>query len=160
MDRRWLESSSTRQVVGADVDLAITLNTVNFENRAHQANSKASWKRWASVNWTRGRSGSARLHAAAAATGVIGSVVTQNTDKQDMNIQDVIRADHSKVNTLFTELLQSNDLKKIQVFRSDLQRSNGIRLKSKSSTQRCLLWWQDTGTVWRASSAEADVGWN
>jgi len=37
--------------------------------------------------------------AAAAATGVIGSVVSQTSDKQDMNVQDVIRADHAKVNT-------------------------------------------------------------
>jgi hemerythrin superfamily protein len=43
-------------------------------------------------------------------------VLTQTTDKQDLNIQDVIRLDHNKVNTLFTELLASNDPQKIQEY--------------------------------------------
>lgn len=33
-----------------------------------------------------------------------------------MNVQDIIRLDHNKVNTLFTELLQSNDPQKIQEY--------------------------------------------
>jgi hemerythrin superfamily protein len=52
----------------------------------------------------------------AALSGVFGSVVTQNTDKKDINIQDAIRLDHNKVNTLFTELLASNDPQKIQEY--------------------------------------------
>jgi hemerythrin superfamily protein len=109
------------QVVGADVDLAITpLNTVNFENRAHQEQLKGIMEK-VGVRELTGQEVDqglfARLQdAAAAATGVIGSVITQNTDKQDMNIQDLIRADHSKVNTLFTELLQSNNPQKIQEY--------------------------------------------
>jgi hemerythrin superfamily protein len=109
------------QVVGADVDLAITpLNTVNFENRAHQEQLKGIMEK-VGVRQLTGQEVDqglfARLQdAAAAATGVIGSVITQTSDKADMNVQDLIRADHSKVNTLFTELLQSNDPQKIQEY--------------------------------------------
>ena len=109
------------QKVGADVVLAIgPLNTINFENRAHQEQLKgvlevlgvreltgleADQGIWARVQ-----------DAMAAFSGVVGSAVTQTTDKQDMNIQDVIRLDHGKVNTLFTELLASNDPQKIQEY--------------------------------------------
>jgi len=109
------------QVVGADVNLAITpLNTVNFENRAHQEQLKGIMEK-VGVRELTGQEADqglfARLQdAAAAATGVIGSVISQNTDKQDMNVQDLIRADHGKVNTLFTELLQSDDPQKIQEY--------------------------------------------
>lgn len=109
------------QVVGADVNLAITpLNTVNFENRAHQEQLKGIMEK-VGVRELTGQEADqglfARLQdAAAAATGVIGSVITQNSDKQDMNVQDLIRADHGKVNTLFTELLQSDDPQKIQEY--------------------------------------------
>jgi hemerythrin superfamily protein len=109
------------QVVGADVDLALTpLNTVNFENRAHQEQLKGMLE----MIGTRELTGQdadqgiwARVQDAMAAfTGVVGSAVTQGSNKQDLNIQDVIRLDHSKVNTLFTELLQSNDPQKIQEY--------------------------------------------
>lgn len=109
------------QVVGADINVAITpLNTVNFENRAHQEQLKGIMEK-VGVRELTGQEVDqglfARLQdAAAAATGVIGSVITQNTDKQDMNVQDLIRADHSKVNTLFTELLQSDNPQKIQEY--------------------------------------------
>ncbi|KAB8334210.1 DNA nickase [Scytonema tolypothrichoides VB-61278] len=109
------------QKVGADVLLAIgPLNTINFENRAHQEQLKgvlevlgvreltgldADQGIWARVQ-----------DAMAAFGGVVGSAVTQNTDKKDMNIQDAIRLDHGKVNTLFTELLASNDPQKIQEY--------------------------------------------
>ncbi len=102
------------QQVGADVDAAIgPLNTVNFENRAHQEQLKgvlemlgvreltgmdADQGLWARVQ-----------DAVAALTGVAGSVVTQTTGKLDMNLQDVIRMDHQKVMVLFTELEQSQD---------------------------------------------------
>ncbi len=109
------------QKVGADVLLAITpLNTINFENRAHQEQLKGVLE----VLGVRELTGQdadqgiwARVQdAMAAVSGVVGSVVTQNTDKQDLNIQDVIRLDHGKVNTLFTELLASNDPQKIQEY--------------------------------------------
>jgi hemerythrin superfamily protein len=54
--------------------------------------------------------------AMAALTGAVGSAVTQGSDKRDMNIQDVLRLDHNKVNILFTEIQQSNDPQKIQEY--------------------------------------------
>jgi hemerythrin superfamily protein len=109
------------QKIGADVMLAIgPLNTVNFENRAHQEQLKGVLE----VLGVRELTGQeadqgiwARVQDAMAAfSGVVGSAVTQNTDKKDMNIQDAIRLDHGKVNTLFTQLLASNDPQKIQEY--------------------------------------------
>ncbi|MGG6269209.1 hemerythrin domain-containing protein [Leptolyngbya sp. AN03gr2] len=109
------------QKVGADIEAAITpLNTVNFENRAHQEQLKgvieqlgvreltgmdADQGLWARVQ-----------DAVAAMTGVAGSVVTQTTDKSDMNIQDVIRMDHQKVNVLFAEIKGTQDPAKRKEF--------------------------------------------
>lgn len=107
------------QVVGADVAIAIApLNTINFENRAHQEQLKGIIE----ILGTRELTGKepdqglwGRVQdAVAALSGVFGSVVTQNSDKQDMNIQDLIRLDHNKVNTIFTEMGATNDPKKIQ----------------------------------------------
>jgi len=109
------------QKVGADIEAAIApLNTVNFENRAHQEQLKgvieilgvreltgmdADQGLWARVQ-----------DAVAALTGVAGSVVTQTTDKSDMNIQDVIRMDHQKVNVLFAEIKGTQDPAKRKEF--------------------------------------------
>jgi hemerythrin superfamily protein len=109
------------QKVGADVLLAIApLNTINFENRAHQEQLKGILE-ILGVRELTGQDADqgiwARVQdALAAVSGVVGSAVTQNSDKSDLNIQDVIRLDHNKVNTLFTELLQSNDPQKIQEY--------------------------------------------
>ena len=59
----------------------------------------------------------ARLQdVAAAATGVVGSVISQTSDKQDMNIQDIIRMDHAKVATLYTQIEGTDDPQKIQEY--------------------------------------------
>lgn len=109
------------QKVGADIEMAITpLNTVNFENRAHQEQLKGILE----VIGVRELTGQeadqglwARVQdAVAALTGVAGSVVTQSSDKSDMNIQDVIRLDHNKANTLFTQILGSDNPQKIQEY--------------------------------------------
>lgn len=109
------------QKVGADVEAAIApLNTVNFESRAHQEQLKgileilgvreltgqeADQGLWARVQ-----------DAVAALTGVAGSVITQSSDKSDMNIQDIIRMDHQKVNTLFMQISQTEDPQKRQEY--------------------------------------------
>jgi hemerythrin superfamily protein len=109
------------QKVGADVLLAIgPLNTINFENRAHQEQLKGVLE-ILGVRELTGQEADqgiwARVQdAMAAVSGAVGSAVTQSTDKKDMNIQDVIRLDHNKVNTLFTELLASQDPQKIQEY--------------------------------------------
>ncbi|MEH2442773.1 hemerythrin domain-containing protein [Nostoc sp.] len=109
------------QKIGADVLLAIApLNTINFENRAHQEQLKGILE-ILGVRELTGQDADqgiwARVQdALAAVSGVVGSAVTQASDKKDMNIQDAIRLDHGKVNTLFTELLQSDNPQKIQEY--------------------------------------------
>jgi len=109
------------QKVGADVLAAIgPLNAVNFENRAHQEQLKGILE-ILGVRELTGQDADQGIwgrvqDAIAAFSGVVGSAVTQGSDKQDMNIQDVIRLDHNKVNVLFTELAQSNDPQKIQEY--------------------------------------------
>jgi hemerythrin superfamily protein len=107
------------QVVGADVEAAITpLNTVNFENRAHQEQLKGVME----VLGVREMTGKeakqgiwARVQdAVAAVSGVAGSVVSHTDD--EMNIQDVIRMDHAKVNTLFMQINATDDPQKIQEY--------------------------------------------
>jgi hemerythrin superfamily protein len=115
------------QVVGADVEAAITpLNTVNFENRAHEEQLKGVLE----VLGVRELTGQeaqqgiwARVQdAAAALSGVAGSAVTQISDKSDMNIQDLLRLDHNKVNMLFTQIKDSNDPRKIEEYFGQIYR--------------------------------------
>jgi hemerythrin superfamily protein len=109
------------QVVGADIEIAIgPLNTLNFENRAHQEQLKGMLE-LVGVRELTGKDADQGLwarvqDAVAALSGVAGSVVTQNTDKQDMNIQTLIRLDHNKVNTLFTQVGATNDPQKLQEY--------------------------------------------
>ncbi|MBD1935544.1 MULTISPECIES: hemerythrin domain-containing protein [Cyanophyceae] len=109
------------QVVGADIEVAIgPLNTVNFENRAHQEQLKGLLE-LVGVRELTGKDADQGLwarvqDAVAALSGVAGSVITQNTDKQDMNIQTLIRLDHNKVNTLFTEVGTTKDPQKLQEY--------------------------------------------
>jgi hemerythrin superfamily protein len=109
------------QVVGADVEAAITpLNTINFENRAHQEQLKGVLE-VLGVRELTGREAEQGLWArvqdsVAAISGIVGSAVTQSSNKSDMNIQDVIRADHNKVNMLFMQIDNTNDTKKIEEY--------------------------------------------
>lgn len=109
------------QVVGADVEAAITpLNTVNFENRAHQEQLKGILE----VLGVRELTGQeakqglwARVQdAVAALSGVAGSAATQASNKSDLNIEDLISMDHQKVNTLFTQIERTNDPQKLQEY--------------------------------------------
>lgn len=109
------------QKVGADIEVAIApLNTVNFEGRAHQEQLKGMLEQ-VGVREMTGMDADQGLwarvqDAVAALSGVAGSVVTQNTDKQDMNIQTLIRLDHNKVNTIFTEIGATKDPQKLQEY--------------------------------------------
>ena len=109
------------QKIGADVMAAIApLNTINFENRAHQEQLKGvievlgvreiTGEEADQGIWSRVQD------AMAAVSGVVGSVVTHTTDKEDMNIQDIIRLDHAKVNTLFTQVAATDDPQKLQEY--------------------------------------------
>nr|WP_290226063.1 hemerythrin domain-containing protein [Trichocoleus desertorum] len=109
------------QKVGADIEVAIgPLNTVNFEGRAHQEQLKGLLEQ-VGVREMTGQDADQGLwarvqDAIAAFSGVAGSVVTQNTDKQDMNIQTLIRLDHNKTNTIFTEIGATKDPQKLQEY--------------------------------------------
>ncbi|MBD2570439.1 hemerythrin domain-containing protein [Anabaena lutea] len=119
------------QRVGADVMAAIgSLNTINFENRAHQEQLKGILE-ILGVRELTGQDADQGIwgrvqDAIAAISGAVGSAVTQNSDKQDMNIQDVLRMDHNKVNILFAELLQSNDAQKIQEYFGQLYKDISV----------------------------------
>jgi len=109
------------QKVGADVEVAITpLNTVNFEGRAHQEQLKGMLEQ-VGVREMTGQEADQGLwarvqDAIAALSGMAGSMITQNTTKQDMNIQTLIRLDHNKANTLFTEIGATTEPQKLQEY--------------------------------------------
>ncbi|PSB56166.1 hemerythrin domain-containing protein [Chamaesiphon polymorphus] len=109
------------QVVGADVEAAIApLNTINFENRAHQEQLKGVLESLG-VRELTGQEADQGLWARvqdsiAAFSGIVGSAVTQTSDKSDMNVEDVIRADHNKVNMLFMQIDNTNDPQKIEEY--------------------------------------------
>lgn len=109
------------QVVGADIEVAIApLNTVNFEGRAHQEQLKGMLEQ-VGVREMTGRDADQGLwarvqDAIAALSGVAGSLITQTSDKQDMNIQTLIQLDHNKVNTIFTEIGATKDPQKLQEY--------------------------------------------
>jgi hemerythrin superfamily protein len=109
------------QVVGADIEAAIVpLNTVNFENRAHEEKLKGvlevlgvrelTGQEAKQGIWTRVQD------SVAALSGIVGGAVTQASGKSDLNIQDLLRMDHSKVNILFTQIENSNDPQRIEEY--------------------------------------------
>jgi hemerythrin superfamily protein len=107
------------QVVGADVQAAIApLNTVNFENRAHQEQLKGVLE-VLGVGELTGQEPDQGLwgrvqDAVAALTGVVGSVVTRTDD--EMTILQLLRMDHTKTDVLCMEILGANDPQKIQEY--------------------------------------------
>jgi hemerythrin superfamily protein len=127
------------QKVGADVMAAIgPLNTINFENRAHQEQLKGVLE-LLGVRELTGQDADqgiwARVQDAIAAfSGVVGSAVTQGTDKRDMNIQDALRLDHNKVNVLFAEIAQSKDPQKIQEYFGQLYKDLTVHAEAEEET--------------------------
>lgn len=124
------------QKVGADIMLALgPINTINFENRAHQEQLKGTLE----ILGVRELTGQepdqgiwARVQdAVSALSGAVGSAVTQVSDKGDMNIQGIIGADHAKINTLFTEILQSDNPQKIQEYFGQLYKDLKVHAQAK-----------------------------
>ncbi len=109
------------QVVGADIQAAIApLNTINFENRAHQEQLKGMIEALG-VRELTGRDADQGLwgrvqDAIAAMSGVIGSAVTQTSDMTDLPITQLIRMEHTKARTLFREIENSSDPQRIQEY--------------------------------------------
>ncbi len=122
------------QVVGADIEAAITpLNTVNFENRAHQEQLKGVLE----ILGVRELTGKdpdqgvwARVQdAMAAMTGIIGGAVTRTKD--EMNIVEIITMDHRKVDTLFMEIEKTDDPKKLQEFFGQLYKDLSVHAEAE-----------------------------
>jgi hemerythrin superfamily protein len=122
------------QVVGADIEAAITpLNTVNFENRAHQEQLKGVLE----ILGTRELTGQdpdqgvwARVQdAVAAITGIMGGGVTRA--KEDMNITEILIMDHRKVDTLFMEIENSKDANKRAEFFGQLYKDLTVHSKAE-----------------------------
>ncbi|MEG4226989.1 hemerythrin domain-containing protein [Microcoleus sp. N9_B2] len=122
------------QVVGADIEAAITpLNTVNFENRAHQEQLKGVLE----ILGVRELTGKdpdqgvwARVQdAMAAMTGIIGGAVTRTKD--EMNIVEIITMDHRKVDTLFMEIEKTDDPKKLQEFFGQIYKDLSVHAEAE-----------------------------
>ncbi|TAE94392.1 MAG: DNA nickase [Oscillatoriales cyanobacterium] len=122
------------QVVGADIEAAITpLNTVNFENRAHQEQLKGVLE----ILGVRELTGKdpdqgvwARVQdAMAAMTGIIGGAVTRT--KEEMNITEIIAMDHRKVDTLFMEIEKTDDPQKLQEFFGQLYKDLSVHSEAE-----------------------------
>ena len=122
------------QVVGADIEAAIVpLNTVNFENRAHQEQLKGVME----ILGVRELTGKdpdqgvwARVQdAMAAMSGIIGGAVTRT--KEEMNITEIISMDHRKVDTLFMEIEKTDDPQKLQEFFGQLYKDLSIHAEAE-----------------------------
>jgi hemerythrin superfamily protein len=124
------------QVVGADVEAAITpLNTLNFENRAHQEQLKGVLE-VLGVRELTGQEAQQGLWArvqdsVAALSGIVGSAVTQISDKSDLSIQDIIRMDHQKVELLFIQIEKSNDPKKIEEYFGQIYKDLSVHAEAE-----------------------------
>jgi hemerythrin superfamily protein len=124
------------QVVGADVEAAIApLNTANFENRAHQEQLKGILE-VLGVRELTGKEAEQGLWARvqdsiAALSGVVGSAVTQNSNKSDINIQDVIRMDHNKVNMLFKQINDTSDPQKIEEYFGQIYKDLSVHAEAE-----------------------------
>ncbi len=151
------------QVVGKDIQQAIIpLNTVNFENRTHEEQLKG----FLEVLGTRELTGqdsdsgvwAGVQDALAALSGIFGSAVAQSSDQSDMKIQDVLRMDHQKVNTLFSEILNTNDSQKIQELFTQLDQDLSIHAEAEEQVlyPKVRQYYDDTQELYD-QQAEAKV---
>jgi hemerythrin superfamily protein len=150
------------QVVGADIEAAIgPLNAVNFENRAHQEQLKGILE----ILGTRELTGQepdqglwARVQdAVAALSGVVGSAVTQTSDMSDMTIGQILRMDHTKAKTLFTEIQGSNDPRKIQEYFGQLYKDLMAHAKAEEQVVYPAVrsYYQDTQDLYNEQAEQA-----
>ncbi|MBD2742481.1 hemerythrin domain-containing protein [Coleofasciculus sp. FACHB-1120] len=150
------------QVVGADVEAAITpLNTVNFENRAHQEQLKGILE-ILGVRELTGQEADQGLwgrvqDAVAALSGVFGSAVTQTSDRSDMTIGEILRMDHSKAKTLFMEIENSNDAQKIQEYFGQLYKDLMAHAKAEEQVVYPAVrsYYQDTQDLYNEQAEQA-----
>ncbi|WOD40240.1 hemerythrin domain-containing protein [Nodosilinea sp. E11] len=124
------------QVVGQDVEAALApLNTVNFENRAHQEQLKGMLEYLGTLELT-GQEPQQGLwarvqDAVAAATGVVGSVATQSSDATSADVLDLIFMDHQKAKTLMSEIRNADNAEQIKVLFGQLYKDLLVHAKAE-----------------------------
>jgi hemerythrin superfamily protein len=150
------------QVVGADIEAAIApLNTINFENRAHQEQLKGLLE-VLGVRELTGKEPDQGLwgrvqDAIAAFSGVAGSAVTQTSDRADMTIGEILRMDHSKAKTLFTEIENANQPQKIQEYFGQLYKDLMAHAKAEEQVVYPAVrsYYDDTQDLYNEQSEQA-----
>lgn len=126
------------QVVGKDIEAAIApLNTVNFENRAHQEQLKGMLEYLGTLELT-GQEPQQGLwarvqDAVAAATGVVGSATTQTSDKESADVMDLIFMDHQKAKTLMSEIRNADNADQIKVLFGQLYKDLLVHAKAEEA---------------------------
>lgn len=124
------------QVVGQDVEAAIApLNTVNFENRAHQERLKGMLE-YAGTQELTGEEPEQGLwgrvqDAVAATTGLFGSAVSQSSEGEDVDIMDLIFMDHQKVKTLISEIRSAENSDEITSLFGQLYKDLVVHAKAE-----------------------------
>lgn len=124
------------QVVGQDVEAALTpLNTVNFENRAHQERLKGMLEYLGTQELTgeepeQGLWGRVR-DAVAAATGVVGSAASQAADDPEADVMGLIFMDHQKVKGLLSEIRSADNSEEIKSLFGQLYRDLVVHSKAE-----------------------------
>ncbi|MBD2111825.1 MULTISPECIES: hemerythrin domain-containing protein [Cyanophyceae] len=126
------------QVVGQDIEAAIApLNTVNFENRAHQEQLKGMLEYLGTLELT-GQEPKQGLwarvqDAVAAATGVVGSAVTQTSDKESADVMDLIFMDHQKARTLISEIRNAENDDQVKALFGQLYKDLVVHAKAEEA---------------------------
>ncbi|MBD1874424.1 hemerythrin domain-containing protein [Nodosilinea sp. FACHB-131] len=126
------------QVVGQDIEAAIApLNTVNFENRAHQEQLKGMLEYLGTLELT-GQEPKQGLwarvqDAVAAATGVVGSATTQTSDKESADVMDLIFMDHQKARTLISEIRNADNADQIKALFGQLYKDLVVHAKAEEA---------------------------
>lgn len=126
------------QVVGKDVEAALApLNTVNFENRAHQEQLKGMLEYLGTLELT-GQEPQQGLwsrvqDAIAAATGIVGSATTQASDNKSADVMDLIFMDHQKAKTLMGEIRSADSADQIKVLFGQLYKDLLVHAKAEEA---------------------------
>lgn len=127
------------QIVGQDVEAALTpLNTVNFENRAHQERLKGMLEYLGTQELTgqkpdQGLWGRVQ-DAVAAATGVIGSASSQASGGQETDIMGLIFEDHQKVKGLISEIRSADQAEQIKSLFGQLYKDLIVHAEAEKET--------------------------
>jgi hemerythrin superfamily protein len=107
------------QVVGDDIAVAIApLNAVNFENRGHEEQLKGIMESLSTLELT-GKPAESGLWAnvqdtLAALSGIAGGILSHSD--QTMDICNLIRLDHTKVNTLLNQIKATNNPQQLEEY--------------------------------------------